>query len=97
MVNRGVEEWICTGHHLALPVGDPQEPGRSSLGVDEDGDDAGDGVAGIAEDGVRRVKEGDGGSGVVVMDMVGEGGDWDLVRLVVGLNMGVLNKVRAGE
>jgi 1-phosphatidylinositol phosphodiesterase len=29
----------------------------------------------------------------VVMDFVGEGGDWDMVRLVVGMNMGVLMKV----
>ncbi|KAF2808438.1 PLC-like phosphodiesterase [Mytilinidion resinicola] len=30
--------------------------------------------------------EGDGGTGVVVCDWVGEGGDWDLVRCIVGMN-----------
>ncbi|KAL1607683.1 hypothetical protein SLS60_002618 [Paraconiothyrium brasiliense] len=91
VVNRGVEEWVCSGHHLAVPLGDPQEPGRASMVGDEEGGD----VAGV-EDGVRKVKEGDGGAGVVVMDMVGEGGNWDLVRLVVGMNMGVVEKVRRG-
>ncbi|KAK7193456.1 hypothetical protein DPSP01_000019 [Paraphaeosphaeria sporulosa] len=79
VVNRGVEEWICTGHHLATPVGNPQTPGHAS-------------VEGV--EGVRGVGEGDGGAGVVVMDMVGDGGNWDLVRLVVGLNMGLLETVR---
>ncbi|KAJ4296831.1 hypothetical protein N0V90_006879 [Kalmusia sp. IMI 367209] len=78
IVNRGVEEWVCAGHHLQEPLTSPQEPGMTSLG----------------EAGVRRVGEGDGGAGVVVMDMVGDGGDWDLVRLVVGLNMGILRKVQ---
>ncbi|KAF2018961.1 PLC-like phosphodiesterase [Aaosphaeria arxii CBS 175.79] len=41
----------------------------------------------------RRLREGDGGAGVVVMDNVGDGGDWDLVRLIVGLNMGVVGKM----
>lgn len=39
---------------------------------------------------MREAKMGDGGTGVLVMDFVGESGDWDLVRLVVGANMGVL-------
>lgn len=43
---------------------------------------------------VKRTREGDGCAGVVVMDMVGDNGDWDLVRLVVGLNMGILTKVK---
>jgi 1-phosphatidylinositol phosphodiesterase len=30
--------------------------------------------------------KGDGGTGVVVADWVGVGGDWDLVRCVVGMN-----------
>ncbi|KAH7130713.1 PLC-like phosphodiesterase [Dendryphion nanum] len=42
---------------------------------------------------VRGKKEGDGGTGVVVMDCVGEGGDWDLVDLVIGMNMGVLGRM----
>jgi 1-phosphatidylinositol phosphodiesterase len=29
----------------------------------------------------------------VIMDRVGDGGDWDLVRLIVGMNMGVLLKI----
>ncbi|KAF2447492.1 PLC-like phosphodiesterase [Karstenula rhodostoma CBS 690.94] len=81
VVNRGVEQWMCAGHHLGVPVGDPQAPGHASV----------DGV-----DGVRGVGGGDGAAGVVVMDMVGEGGSWDLVRLVVGMNMGVLEKVGRG-
>ena len=46
---------------------------------------------------MRRKGEGDGGTGVVVMDVVGDGGDWDLVKLVVGMNMGVVQKVREGH
>ena len=73
-------------HHLQDPLTDPQAPDHThpipaqNQGIEE----------------VRKVKEGDGGSGIVVMDMVGEGGDWDLVRLVIGLNMGILNKVKDG-
>jgi 1-phosphatidylinositol phosphodiesterase len=37
-------------------------------------------------------KEGDGGTGVVIMDWVGDGGDWDLVRCVVGMNARLLMK-----
>ncbi|KAF9740560.1 hypothetical protein PMIN06_001592 [Paraphaeosphaeria minitans] len=81
VVNRGVEEWVCAGHHLAVLGGDPPMDVR---------------VPGGRRAGVRGVGEGDGGAGVVVMDMVGEGGNWDLVRLVVGLNMGILSKVRVG-
>lgn len=81
VVNKGVEEWMCTGHHLAVPVGDVQALGHANV----------DGVSGV-----RGVGEGDGGVGVVIMDMVGEGGNWDLVRLVVGMNMGILEKVRKG-
>ncbi|KAH6615246.1 PLC-like phosphodiesterase [Boeremia exigua] len=81
VVNRRMEEWLCAGHHLREPGTEPGEPGRS----------VGEG------EGVRGRKEGDGGTGVVVMDVVGEGGDWDLVRLIVGMNMGVLLKVREGQ
>lgn len=31
-------------------------------------------------------REGDGGTGIVVCDWVGAGGDWDLVRCIVGWN-----------
>ncbi|XP_014559400.1 hypothetical protein COCVIDRAFT_92112 [Bipolaris victoriae FI3] len=40
----------------------------------------------------KRQENGDGSTGVVIMDCVGENGDWDLVRLVIGMNMGVLLK-----
>ncbi|KAF2182174.1 PLC-like phosphodiesterase [Zopfia rhizophila CBS 207.26] len=43
---------------------------------------------------VRRVKRGDGSTGVVVMDCVGEGGDWDLVKIIVGMNMGILMRIK---
>ncbi|KAJ4367455.1 hypothetical protein N0V83_007038 [Neocucurbitaria cava] len=41
----------------------------------------------------KKKKSGDGGTGVVVMDCVGENGDWEFVRLIVGMNMGVLMKM----
>lgn len=34
----------------------------------------------------RDEAEGDAGTGIVIMDWVGGGGDWDLVRCVVGMN-----------
>ncbi|XPS74915.1 Phosphatidylinositol diacylglycerol-lyase [Ascochyta lentis] len=80
VVNRRMEEWLCAGHHLQEPVARPAQPECS-------------GGAGVGGGAVRRVKGGDGGTGVVVMDVVGEGGDWDLVRLIIGMNMGVLMKV----
>lgn len=86
VVNRGIEEWICTGHHLQEPLTTPKEPARASIGGSEG--------AGGDEGVVRKAKSGDGGTGVVIMDMVGDGGDWDLVRLIVGLNMGVQLKLR---
>ncbi|EAT85569.1 hypothetical protein SNOG_06918 [Parastagonospora nodorum SN15] len=65
--------------------------GRVNKGMEEwlcGGHALGDEMAGV-----RRKGDGDAGTGVVVMDFVGEGGDWDMVRLVVGMNMGVLMKV----
>ena len=47
------------------------------------GDKGADGAAG-------EVAKGDGGVGVVVCDWVGEDGDWDLVRCVVGMNARLL-------
>jgi 1-phosphatidylinositol phosphodiesterase len=45
--------------------------------------------------GVRRRRgQGDASTGVVVMDCVGEGGDWEFVRVIVGMNMGVLMRCR---
>lgn len=83
IVNRHMEEWLCAGHHLSEPGTTPAHPERSSV---DDGDSV-----------VRRRKDGDGGTGVVVMDVVGDGGDWDLVRLIIGMNMGVLKKVKDGH
>ena len=80
IVNRGLEEWIVRGHHLVDPPTSPSNPGTTDL------------VAKGGRGDVRKAKEGDGGTGIVVMDFVGEGGDWDLVRLIVGLNMGVLSR-----
>lgn len=47
--------------------------------------------------GVRRKKAGDASTGIVVMDHVGEGGDWDLVELIVGMNVGVLMKMKMDD
>jgi 1-phosphatidylinositol phosphodiesterase len=40
----------------------------------------------LAIDHVVGSGDGDGGTGVVVCDYVGEGGDWQLVRLIVAMN-----------
>ncbi|KAI1549534.1 1-phosphatidylinositol phosphodiesterase precursor [Pyrenophora tritici-repentis] len=82
IVNKGMEEWLCGGHHLERPARETREPGE----VEESREMSG---------GVKRAGSGDGSTGVVVMDCVGEGGDWELVRLVVGMNMGVLLKMKA--
>jgi 1-phosphatidylinositol phosphodiesterase len=79
VVNKGMEEWLCVGHHLRNAPASERHPGR----VQEEG----------KQGGVRRRARGDGRTGIVVMDFVGDGGDWDLVRLVVGMNMGVLMRV----
>jgi 1-phosphatidylinositol phosphodiesterase len=77
IVNRGIEEWMCVGHGLDNALVEEKTPGNV-----------------IYYDGrVRRRGEGGGGTGVVVMDFVGDGGDWDLVWLVVGMNMGILNRL----
>ncbi|KAI4638190.1 hypothetical protein J4E93_010346 [Alternaria ventricosa] len=80
IVNRGMEEWLCEGHHLEAPNTTPRHP--------EIADESAEGV-------VRRAKSGDGSTGVVVMDNVGENEDWELVKLIVGMNMGVLAKMKA--
>jgi len=38
-------------------------------------------------------EKGDGGTGIVVCDWVGLGGDWDLVRCIVGMNAKLMAKV----
>ncbi|KAF2108511.1 hypothetical protein BDV96DRAFT_605573 [Lophiotrema nucula] len=87
VVNRGIEEWICMGHHLEDPLNTPAEPGKTSL---EGHEDRAEPVGGV----VRKAKPGDGSTGVVIMDNVGEGGDWDLVKMIVGMNMGPLHLSR---
>lgn len=78
VVNRGIEEWVCIGHHLENPASTPREPGSST---NEE------------HDCVGRAKSGDGSTGVVIMDNVGEGADWDLVKMIIGMNMGVQMRV----
>ncbi|RAR06595.1 nad-dependent histone deacetylase sir2 [Stemphylium lycopersici] len=80
VVNEGMEEWLCGGHHLEGPRVGTRESGQTA-----------DGDVHVYE-GVRRAKSGHGSTGIVIMDCVGENGDWELVRLVVGMNMGVLSK-----
>ena len=41
---------------------------------------------------VKDETKGDGCTGIVVCDWVGEDGDWDLVRAIVGMNSRVLMK-----
>lgn len=84
-INRGMEEWLCVGHHLREGLVEPGEPERVDVSTGNGGDDPKGHV-------IRKAGTGDGGTGVVIMDFVGEGGDWELVRLVVGMNMGVLMK-----
>jgi 1-phosphatidylinositol phosphodiesterase len=79
VVNQGMEEWLCVGHHL-----EHQEVEESTRHPE---------VLNARKDVVRKKGKGDGCTGVVVMDRVGEGGDWDLVRLVIGMNAGVLMKL----
>ena len=78
VVNRGMEEWICAAHGLEDAPATTKHP---------------DHVESSSGQGVRRKKGGDGSTGVVVMDNVGENGDWDLVKLIVGMNVGVLMKM----
>jgi 1-phosphatidylinositol phosphodiesterase len=82
IVNRGMEEWMCAGHHLDAPDTTTRHPETSNDNSSE--------VEGSTKK--KERKSGDGATGVVVMDCVGENGDWELVRLVVGMNMGVLLK-----
>jgi len=72
-LNRDIEEWICRRHHLER---------ASEL---EEGDTIGI-AEGNASGVIKKALQGDGSTGVVVMDHVGERGDWDLVKLIVGLN-----------
>lgn len=87
IVNRGMEEWICAGHHLQRPPVSPRHPDETSAS----------GKAGAEETAVVKAKPGDGSTGVVVMDCVGENGDWDLVKLIIGMNMGVLLKTQGAS
>ena len=89
-VNRRMEEWLCEGHGLeGCGVAATTRFPEVNVGGQ---DGAGEGVV------RRRLRDGDAGTGVVVMDGLGENGDWELVRLVVGMNMGVLMKMKgAGD
>lgn len=60
-----------------------------NLGVQADA--SGGGGGGTA---LYKATAGDHGTGIVIMDDIGKGGDWDLVRLVIGCNMGVLLKMK---
>jgi 1-phosphatidylinositol phosphodiesterase len=87
VVNRGVEEWVCRELGLEGCAAGAGSDGEGNPEVfDIEGGKHPEGI-------VRKAKMGDGSTGVVVMDHVGEGGDWDLVKLIVGFNMGILNKV----
>ncbi len=44
------------------------------------------GSLGLNESDVRKLEKGDGSTGIVVCDYVGDDGDWDLVRAIVGHN-----------
>lgn len=105
VINAGVERWICREMGLEEEEEEMEEEeeveeveGRCSSKEEEEEEEEGGGRG--EEEGrgkvgrIRRAKRGDGAAGVVIMDMVGLGGDWDLVKLVVGLNMGVLARVR---
>ncbi|KAF1953399.1 PLC-like phosphodiesterase [Byssothecium circinans] len=101
-----VEETACVGRGESWRMGAEEEEGGGRINAAVDGDGivstgskggerVGDSVGGEGAGVVRRkARIGDGGTGVVVMDHVGLDGDWDLVGLIVGLNVGVLLKVR---
>lgn len=78
--------WLCGGHHLQDEgvTGSTREPAGGNTESRSQSNSGG------VE--VRKAKSGDGSTGIVVMDCVGENGDWDLVRLVIGMNVGVLLK-----
>jgi 1-phosphatidylinositol phosphodiesterase len=86
VVNRGVEEWVCR----ALAATDSGRDGGTGRGEGEDvvegegkGKGKGEGeLSKLGESGSNGI----GCTGIVVMDHVGESGDWDLVDLVIGFN-----------
>lgn len=80
------QEWLCVGHGLEEAPAREGEPGH----VEEIDQGVSDGVRGKSR--MRRKAKGDAGTGVVVMDFVGEAGDWDLVNLIVGMNLGLWMK-----
>ncbi|KAL6155970.1 hypothetical protein ACJBU6_06163 [Exserohilum turcicum] len=86
VVHQGMEMWLCGGHHLQDEgvTGSTREPAGGNTESRSQSNSGG------VE--VRKAKSGDGSTGIVVMDCVGENGDWDLVRLVIGMNVGVLLK-----
>ncbi len=85
IINRGVEEWVCGRHGIDTGTDGGRSDGGSDVGARK-GSIGADEEVGV----VRKRGKGDAGTGVVVMDCVGELGDWSLVKLVICLNMGVL-------
>lgn len=102
-MNRGVEEWVC--RVLGLEGEGENGSGSGNAEGQGKGDGDRDGEVRVSGESVidqrtgdvkRKAHVGDGGTGVVIMDNVGEGGDWDLVRLIIGFNMGVLLSIGGG-
>jgi len=84
-VNPRMLEWLCREH----AKGRDEIVGSGRVGVgDGGGDRYSAGGGGDRDDGDLRngPMVGDGGTGIVVLDWVGLGGDWDLVRCVVSMN-----------
>lgn len=77
IVNRATEEWLSAGHCL-----EEKEAVEGEVDV----------VLNGGMGGVRTKGEGDGGAGIVIMDFVGDGGDWDIVKLIISMNMGLLSR-----
>ncbi|KAL9090885.1 MAG: hypothetical protein Q9165_005093 [Trypethelium subeluteriae] len=85
-VNPEVVRWLCAGHGVG-----GRGRGRGSAGEGYEGgggDEEGEGG------GLEEESAGDWGTGVVVLDWVGRGGDWDVVRCIVGMNARLLFRER---
>ncbi|KAF2198213.1 1-phosphatidylinositol phosphodiesterase precursor [Delitschia confertaspora ATCC 74209] len=86
-INRGIEEWICKSHHLEHPSNLEEDERKER---EQEGQNRALGV-------VKRVQQGDGGTGVVVMDWVGHGSDWDLVKLIISLNTALASRIKDSQ
>jgi len=71
-------EWLCKEHAMGVEIVGIGRGGEGEAGED-------DGVVEVDGDRGETIV-GDGGTGIVVLDWVGLGGDWDLVRCIVGMN-----------